>query len=362
MTDTTIELARPDVALHREWLDFLGRWGEGHVPGSGIGPGGLAGTADPEAFARWVAALADQERGVGLPADRVACSTRWILRDGELVGVISLRHELNDFLLHVEGGHIGYAVAPDARRRGIASAALRRVLDEAAALGVNPVLLTCDEDNVGSRRIIEGAGGVYDGSREDKRRYWITIPDTPIGYAARPLSGAPLLGRLVTLRVPTDEEIDAMQAGQRRPDWAAGFPRQDDLDGTPRRHPAPGEDSAGEDSAGEDSGRAWGSRLVVRRSDDLVVGTLGFFGPPDPADPARTVEIGYGLVESARGQGLLTDALRLAVPAAEASGATVTAHTAYDNVASRRALLRAGFHETGERNGDGDIRFVRARG
>jgi predicted acetyltransferase len=35
-------------------------------------------------------------------------------------------------------------------------------------------LVTCDEDNVGSRRTIEGNGGRYEDSRQGKRRYWIT--------------------------------------------------------------------------------------------------------------------------------------------------------------------------------------------
>ena len=361
MTDTTLELVSPDVTLHREWLDFLARWGAGHVPGSGIPADELALMADPDVFARMVGALADQERAIGLADDRVPASTRWIRRDGEVVGTISLRHELNDYLLHVEGGHIGYGVAPQARRQGVASGALRMVLAEAATLGINPVLLTCDEDNLGSRRTIEGAGGVYEGSREGSRRYWITIPDTPLGYAVRPLSERPLLGRLVTLRLPSHAEIAAIRAAgpegradpsALRPDWAPGFPRQDDVDGCSVAGPGPAEG---------DPARAWGPRLVVRRSDGLVVGTLGFYGPPDPSDPDRTVEIGYGLVESARGQGLVTDALRLAVPAAEASGATLQAHAAYDNIASRAALRRAGFRETGERNALGELRLVRPR-
>ena len=43
----------------------------------------------------------------------------------------------------------------------------------AKELGLERVLLTCDEDNVGSRLTIENAGGVYEDSRKDKRRYWI---------------------------------------------------------------------------------------------------------------------------------------------------------------------------------------------
>ena len=356
-----IELRAPSVVWHREWLDFLGRYGtDGHIPGAYAFGVDLHRLADPQVFQDWVQRLLAAEAGVGMPDGWVPASSRWVVRDGEIVGVTSLRHELNDHLLKVEGGHIGYAVAPDARGQGVAGQALRLTLAEAARMGINPVLVTCAEDNTASARVIERAGGVLEDVRDGTRRHWITLPDVPIGYAARPLSQRPLLGRLVTLALASAAEVEAMHAAgvagstdPRRclPEWAAGFPRQDDLDGTvvggvPEGTP----------------GREWGTRLVIRRSDNLVVGTLGFYGPPDPADPHRHVELGFGLVESARGQGLITDALRLAAPAAQASGATVTAHTAYDNVPSRKALLRAGFRETGERNEAGELRLVRPRG
>ena len=364
-----IELRRPDVGLHREWLDFMDRYSAepAHIPGASV-DADLGALADPGAFAAWVQRLLDAEGGQGVRDGWVAASARWVVRNGEIVGVIALRHELNDHLLHVEGGHIGYAVAPHARRQGVASEALRLALLDAAGMGINPVLVTCDDDNVASAGVIEKAGGVLEDVRDGTRRYWITLPDTPIGYAARPLSTRPLLGRLVALPLASASEVAAMHAAgvagrldpaRRLAHWADGFPRQDDLDGAPLVDDAP--PPGGDDGGDQRPGREWGTRLIVRRADGLVVGTIGFYGPPDPADPAGVVEVGYGLVESARGQGLITDALRLAVPAAECSGATVTAHTAYDNTPSRKALVRAGFHETGECNAEGEPRFVRPR-
>lgn len=101
--------------------------------------------------------------------------------EGRIVGRVSLRHELNDFLLR-EGGHIGYGVVPSARRRGYASEMLRLSLPFARRLGLPRVLVTCDEDNIGSRKTIEANGGVlentlfHEGLRAPKRRYWIAIP------------------------------------------------------------------------------------------------------------------------------------------------------------------------------------------
>ena len=343
-----IELRRPDASLHREWLDFVSDYDRPGVDGGSVRDDELAGLADPGVFAAWVAQLHDQEAGRNIAPDRVPCTSRWIVREGEIVGVINLRHELND-ILPSWGGHIGYAVRTSVRRQGIATRALALMLGEAARLGINPVLVTCDEDNVGSRRTIEGAGGVYDGSVEGKRRNWITLADTPIGYAVRPLSLDALRGRLVELRVMSNDEVRALHSGERRPDWAAEFPRPDDLDGSPLR------------DVEAMVGREWISRLIVRRSDHQVVGTIGCFGPPDQADTTSTVEIGYGMVESARGHGLITDALRLLVPAATARGVTLQAHTAYDNRASCRALERAGFTPSGEADDAGRLRFVHPR-
>jgi predicted acetyltransferase len=95
-----------------------------------------------------------------------------MVADGEVVGRISLRHVLTPWLLEV-GGHVGYAVRPSARRRGHATRALALVLPLAAARGIDPVLVTCDADNVGSRRVIEANGGVLEDRRGEKLRYWV---------------------------------------------------------------------------------------------------------------------------------------------------------------------------------------------
>ena len=97
--------------------------------------------------------------------------------DGVIVGRVSLRYELDEFLAY-EGGHVGYCVLPDQRRRGHASEMLRQAVVLMRAQGVERILVTCDDDNVASAGVIEACGGVYESTVEGrggipKRRYWI---------------------------------------------------------------------------------------------------------------------------------------------------------------------------------------------
>lgn len=129
----------------------------------------------------WEALLAVQDRlrrGVDLPEGKVPASFLGAFVDGTLVGRVDIRHQLNDWLARY-GGHIGYGVVPEARRRGHAKEILRQALIVARAVGVDDVLVTCDDTNTASARTIEANGGQLesvipgpDGAAM-RRRYWI---------------------------------------------------------------------------------------------------------------------------------------------------------------------------------------------
>lgn len=131
------------------------------------------GWSDPAAFEIFVEAVkADALLETARPDWHVPCTTLWWVDGDDYLGRIAIRHELNDFLLDV-GGHIGYDVRPSRRRVGHATHMLVRSRTWALALGIDPALVTCDDDNVGSIRVIEGAGGVLQDVRGVKRRYWV---------------------------------------------------------------------------------------------------------------------------------------------------------------------------------------------
>ena len=126
-----------------------------------------------EAFEAYVRRVLDERseehaRAIGW----VPMTTLWGVEDGVFLGRSAIRHRLTP-ALRKSGGHIGYDVRPSARRRGHATALLAAVLPVARAMGIEEALLTCDETNTASRRVIEANGGRFDGGDGVKRRYWV---------------------------------------------------------------------------------------------------------------------------------------------------------------------------------------------
>ena len=143
------------------------------------GTGPLRRFEDPLAY---LAACRDYEDPNTVPAHLVPATQFALVResDGRLVGMLQVRHRFNAYL-EKYAGHIGYSVRPSERRRGYAKEMLRQALPFCRELGLERVLITCIDGNLGSERTILANGGVYESTvREpnegvDLKRFWITL-------------------------------------------------------------------------------------------------------------------------------------------------------------------------------------------
>ena len=138
---------------------------------------------NPDTFDTWkhtiFQRLANNRLGIDLPSGYVPASTFWLVENDEFIGIGSIRHRLTESLERF-GGHIGYAIRCDKWGMGYGTVQLNLLLKEAAILGIKRTLITCDESNIASARVIEKNGGVYqdtiDNIIDDKprrtKRYW----------------------------------------------------------------------------------------------------------------------------------------------------------------------------------------------
>ena len=122
--------------------------------------------------------MVNHRKGIFLKKNRVPSTLYWAVVGNKVVGRLHLRHKLNKALLLV-GGHIGYAVVPSERNKGYATEMLRLGLKKAKLIGIKKVLVTCDEMNIGSKKVIEANGGILENKIKEngifKLRFWIKL-------------------------------------------------------------------------------------------------------------------------------------------------------------------------------------------
>src|SRR3989344_2195211 len=130
-----------------------------------------------ESFEEFVKKIKSESKGLNLPESWVPATELWLADNNVFIGYVNIRHSLTEHLLNI-GGHIGYWIRPSKRHMGYGKKLLALSLLEAKKLGISKVLVTCDDTNIGSRRIIEDNGGILENIVENgkdhplKRRYW----------------------------------------------------------------------------------------------------------------------------------------------------------------------------------------------
>ena len=121
-------------------------------------------------------------KSINLKPNRVPQTTYWLVDGDKFIGEIGIRHELNDFLLQY-GGHIGYGIRYSCWGKGYGTKMLSLALKKAKQLGLDKVLITCDNDNFASAKVIENNNGKLENIVENTiggktfltRRYWIIL-------------------------------------------------------------------------------------------------------------------------------------------------------------------------------------------
>ena len=134
----------------------------------------------PRTVAKYIRMVENHANKQELPLGWNSYTTFWLVDDDTFIGELHLRHTLTDYLRNY-GGHIGYTIRPTYRAQGYGTQILALALPEIKKMGYDRVLVTCDETNIASKKIIETNGGVFEKANSQgkylpkKLLYWITV-------------------------------------------------------------------------------------------------------------------------------------------------------------------------------------------
>ena len=141
---------------------------------------GAAGLDNFSSIEDWLEELKKRSSEATVPEGLVPSSTYLGVRekDNYIVGMIDIRHYLNEYLTQV-GGNIEYSVRKTERNKGYAKQMLKLALEKCKELKIKKVLITCDEDNIASEKVILSANAKFEDIRcidgENKKRFWIDL-------------------------------------------------------------------------------------------------------------------------------------------------------------------------------------------
>ena len=166
-----VQLEKPQLKHKEAYLDYCSEWGEEKmIP--------YASRMFDKTYEEWIEEKEQDEHVETAPKSYVPSSTYLLVKDGRILGCVNIRHQLNDRLFAL-GGHIGGGIRPSERNKGYSNRMLKMALGLAKEMGIESVLMTCNDFNLGSKRSIESCGGILENQIFDidhyVLRYWITL-------------------------------------------------------------------------------------------------------------------------------------------------------------------------------------------
>ena len=167
-----LQLVSPNISHKEQWEEVMMEWKNTESP---MNPWPLFQWQDFTEFLK----IIDQNRTWGSP-ERVPGTLLFLVNENQkILGAIEVRHRINHPDLREVGGHIGYGIRPNERRKWYAKEMLRLALIQARKLWLDIVLITCSDDNIWSYKSIESNGWIFERFAEKdwikKRRYWIDL-------------------------------------------------------------------------------------------------------------------------------------------------------------------------------------------
>lgn len=173
----TLILIKPSVEYAEQIKEYRQEFLDAGDSMDGCGP--LRRLENTEEYLK---ACKDYENIDTIPEDKVQATQFFCVRmnDNRIVGMIQVRHYFNEYL-EKYAGHIGYSIRPSERRKGYAKEMLKLALPFCREIGLDKVLITCAEGNIGSERTIRSNGGIYESTVQELnsgrylKRFWIQL-------------------------------------------------------------------------------------------------------------------------------------------------------------------------------------------
>lgn len=136
-------------------------------------------------YENWLINIKKESDGIELEKGRVPSTVYFLMNEDErILAHVSIRHSIDNDFLRLYGGHIGYGVRPSERRKGYATIMLHLALIKCNELGINDVMISCKESNIGSAKTIENNLGIQkeliyiEDEQTNFKKYWINVEES----------------------------------------------------------------------------------------------------------------------------------------------------------------------------------------